>query len=43
MQRFYTIPRAASNVAADELAVSAVDRTGNESTPVLVSLSAISQ
>jgi hypothetical protein len=38
LQRFYTIPRAASGVAADELAVSAVDRTGNESAPVLLSL-----
>jgi uncharacterized lipoprotein YddW (UPF0748 family) len=38
MQRFYTIPRSASGVTADELAVSAVDRTGNESAPVLASL-----
>ena len=37
LQRFYTIPRAAS-VSADELAVSAVDRTGNESVPVLLAI-----
>jgi len=41
--RFYTIPRAASGVAADELAVSAIDRTGNESSPVLTSLGATPQ
>jgi hypothetical protein len=37
LQRFVTIPRA-SGVSADELAVSAVDRNGNESAPVLLSL-----
>jgi uncharacterized lipoprotein YddW (UPF0748 family) len=37
-QRSYTIPRGASGVAADELAVSAIDRTGNESAPVLLTL-----
>jgi uncharacterized lipoprotein YddW (UPF0748 family) len=35
-QRFYTIPRGASAAAPDELAVSAVGRTGNESAPVLL-------
>ena len=43
LQRFYTIPKTASGVATDELAVSAVDRTGNESAPALVGLTATSQ
>jgi uncharacterized lipoprotein YddW (UPF0748 family) len=43
LQRFYTIPKTASGVAADELAVSAVDRTGNESAPALVGLATASQ
>jgi uncharacterized lipoprotein YddW (UPF0748 family) len=38
MQRFYTLPRTGNSVSADEVAVSAVDRTGNASAPVLVSL-----
>jgi uncharacterized lipoprotein YddW (UPF0748 family) len=38
LQRFYVLPRPAGSVAADELAVSAVDRNGNESAPVLLSL-----
>jgi hypothetical protein len=38
LQRFLTIPRPVIG-AADEVAVSAVDRTGNESTPTLMSLS----
>jgi hypothetical protein len=38
LQRFYILPRPAGSVAADELAVSAVDRNGNESAPVLLSL-----
>jgi uncharacterized lipoprotein YddW (UPF0748 family) len=37
-QRFYTIPRIVGGVAADELAVSAVDRSGNESAPVMQAL-----
>ncbi|HEX9129815.1 MAG TPA: family 10 glycosylhydrolase [Gemmatimonadaceae bacterium] len=40
LQRFYTLPRPAGSVAADELAVSAVDRNGNESAPVLLGLPA---
>jgi uncharacterized lipoprotein YddW (UPF0748 family) len=38
LQRFYIIPRVAGGPSADEVAVSAVDRTGNASAPVLVSL-----
>ena len=38
LQRFYILPRPAGSVGADELAVSAVDRNGNESAPVLLSL-----
>jgi len=38
LQRFYILPRPAGSVAVDELAVSAVDRNGNESTPVLLGL-----
>jgi uncharacterized lipoprotein YddW (UPF0748 family) len=38
LQRFYILPRPAGSVTADELAVSAVDRNGNESAPVLLSL-----
>jgi hypothetical protein len=38
MQRFYTLPRNANSMSPDEVAVSAVDRTGNASAPVLVSL-----
>jgi hypothetical protein len=38
VQRFYTIPRPAGGVTPDELAVSAVDRNGNESAPVLIAL-----
>jgi len=40
LQRFYILPRPAGSVAADELAVSAVDRNGNESAPVLLGLPA---
>ena len=38
LQRFYMIPPQAGTVAADEVAVSAIDRNGNESAPVLLSL-----
>lgn len=38
LQRFYMIPRIAGGVAADELVVSAVDRSGNESAPVVQAL-----
>ncbi|MFL5594359.1 MAG: glycoside hydrolase family 10 protein [Gemmatimonadaceae bacterium] len=38
LQRFYMIPRSPGDATADELAVSAVDRNGNESAPVLVGL-----
>ncbi len=38
LQRFYILPRPAGSVTADELAVSAVDRNGNESAPVLLGL-----
>ncbi|HEX6626777.1 MAG TPA: family 10 glycosylhydrolase [Gemmatimonadaceae bacterium] len=37
-QRFFTIPRPARGNAADEIAVSAIDRNGNESETVLKSL-----
>ncbi|MFL5464802.1 MAG: hypothetical protein ACJ8AC_12280, partial [Gemmatimonadaceae bacterium] len=40
LQRFYMIPRPAGATAADEIAVSAVDRNGNESAPVLMGLQA---
>jgi uncharacterized lipoprotein YddW (UPF0748 family) len=40
LQRFYILPRPAGSIAADELAVSAVDRNGNESAPVLLGLPA---
>lgn len=40
LQRFYMIPRPVGTVAADEIAVSAVDRNGNESAPVLMGLQA---
>ena len=38
LQRFYMIPRIAGTVSADEIAVSAVDRNGNESAPVMLGL-----
>ncbi len=38
LQRFLMIPRSASGAMADELAVSAVDRNGNESAAVLLGL-----
>ncbi|HMG12310.1 MAG TPA: family 10 glycosylhydrolase [Gemmatimonadaceae bacterium] len=38
LQRFYTIPRIVGAIAADELVVSAVDRGGNESAPVMQAL-----
>ncbi|MFL5465761.1 MAG: glycoside hydrolase family 10 protein, partial [Gemmatimonadaceae bacterium] len=40
LQRFYMIPRPVGTVAADEIAVSAVDRNGNESAPALMGLQA---
>jgi uncharacterized lipoprotein YddW (UPF0748 family) len=40
-QRFYILPRTDNSVSADEVAVSAVDRTGNASAPVLVSLTPV--
>lgn len=43
LQRFYTLQKTASGVTADELAVSAIDRTGNESAPALVGLTTTSQ
>jgi uncharacterized lipoprotein YddW (UPF0748 family) len=39
LRRFYMIPKPAGGVSADEVVVSAVDRSGNESAPVLLSLS----
>jgi uncharacterized lipoprotein YddW (UPF0748 family) len=38
LQRFYAIPRADSGAPANEVVVSAVDRTGNASAPVVVGL-----
>ncbi len=38
LQRFYMLPRIAGGVMADEIAVSAVDRYGNESAPVMLGL-----
>jgi uncharacterized lipoprotein YddW (UPF0748 family) len=38
MQRFYSIPRLAGSAYADAVSVSAVDRTGNESAPVVMPL-----
>ncbi len=38
LQRFYMMSRQTGTAAPDEVAVSAVDRNGNESTPVLLSL-----
>jgi hypothetical protein len=38
LQRFFTIPRIAGAVSADEVVVSAVDRSGNESAPVMLGL-----
>ncbi|HEY3747174.1 MAG TPA: hypothetical protein VGL17_13070, partial [Gemmatimonadaceae bacterium] len=38
MQRFFAIPRLAGGAYADAVSVSAVDRTGNESAPVVMSL-----
>jgi hypothetical protein len=38
LQRFYILPRTVGSPSPDELAVSAVDRNGNESVPVLVAL-----
>ena len=43
VQRFYTIPRPAGSFTPDELAVSAVDRNGNESAPVLLPLPSTSR
>jgi uncharacterized lipoprotein YddW (UPF0748 family) len=37
-QRFLRIPRTAGSAPADEIAVSAVDRSGNESAPTLLAL-----
>jgi uncharacterized lipoprotein YddW (UPF0748 family) len=37
-QRFFAIPRVAGGAYADAVSVSAVDRTGNESAPVVMSL-----
>jgi uncharacterized lipoprotein YddW (UPF0748 family) len=38
LQRFFMIQRSAGSAAADELVVSAVDRNGNESAPVMLAL-----
>ena len=38
LQRFYMIPRLAGNAYADVVSISAVDRSGNESTPVVMAL-----
>jgi uncharacterized lipoprotein YddW (UPF0748 family) len=38
LQRFYTLPRLAGGVYADAVSVSAVDRSGNESVPVVTAL-----
>src|ERR1700730_11972536 len=38
LQRFLILPRSSGGAAVDELAVSAVDRNGNESAPVLLGL-----
>jgi hypothetical protein len=38
LQRFYMIPRLAGSAYADVVSISAVDRSGNESTPVVMAL-----
>jgi hypothetical protein len=38
LQRFYPLPRLAGGAFADAVSVSAVDRSGNESTPVIMAL-----
>ena len=38
LQRFYMIPRLAGGAYADVVSISAVDRSGNESTPVVMAL-----
>jgi hypothetical protein len=38
LQRFYTLPRLAGGAYADAVSVSAVDRSGNESAPVVLAL-----
>nr|MDQ6871775.1 hypothetical protein [Gemmatimonadota bacterium] len=38
MQRFYLLPRLADGAYADAVSVSAVDRNGNESAPVVMGL-----
>lgn len=38
LQRFYTLPRLAGGVYADAVSISAVDRSGNESAPVIMAL-----
>ncbi|HEX3534696.1 MAG TPA: family 10 glycosylhydrolase [Gemmatimonadaceae bacterium] len=38
LQRFYTLPRLAGGAYADAVSVSAVDRCGNESAPVITAL-----
>jgi hypothetical protein len=40
LQRFYVVPRLAGGLYADAVSVSAVDRSGNESAPVVMSLTA---
>jgi hypothetical protein len=39
-QRTYTLPRFGAGTSADAIAVSAVDRTSNESVPVVLRLPA---
>jgi len=38
LQRFYMLPRLAGGAYADAVSVSAVDRSGNESAPVVITL-----
>jgi hypothetical protein len=38
LQRFYMLPRLAGGAYADAVSVSAVDRSGNESAPVIMAL-----
>jgi hypothetical protein len=38
LQRFYALPQLAGGAYADAVSVSAVDRSGNESAPVIMAL-----
>jgi hypothetical protein len=41
LQRFYVLPRLAGGLYADAVSVSAVDRSGNESAPVVIGLTTL--